>query len=320
MEGVKKTVLVAQDNALTQSKQPFSVIQKRCLYGIIEHVRKVYIDNPQKKGQKDLFENMYITMQASYLQKLGDETKDVYKALKNLCNIEFEVETEDKWIYTHWVLTAEHEKKKNEYTILVSREIMPYLVELAENFTVYDITVAIALKSTYSQRFYELCCQYKNRACNKFFLSVEDIREMFMIKDKYKLNTDFKRRVLDTAQKELQELYEANQSELYFTYSEKAKEGKRVTEYWFEIHNRDKKMQAISNDLFLAHGRRTLEIIGTFIKKDKEYLKRVAKWLEENPNRAMELHEKLENKVLNYDKKGIAPIIRYVLKMDFGIV
>lgn len=320
MEDIKRAILVAQDNALTQSKQPFSVMQKRCLYGIIEHVRKVYIDNPKRKGQKDLFENMYITMQASYLQKLGDETKDVYKALKSLCNVEFEVETEDKWIYTHWVLTAEHDKKENEYTILVSREIMPYLVELAENFTVYDITIAIALKSTYSQRFYELCCQYKNRACNKFFLSVEDIREMFMIGNKYKNGTDFKRRVLDIAQKELQELYEANQSELYFTYSEKAKEGKRVTEYWFEIHNRDKKIQAISNDLFLAHGRRTLEIIGTFIKKDKEYLKRVARWLEENPDRAIELHEKLENKVLNYDKKGIAPIIRYVLRMDFGII
>lgn len=320
MDETKKKVLLVQDNALTHSKQPFSVIQKRCLYGIIEHVRKVYIDNPHRKGQKDLFENMYIIMQASYLQKLGDETKDVYKALKSLCNVEFEVETEDKWIYTHWVLTAEHDKKKNEYTILVSREIMPYLVELAENFTVYDITVAIALKSTYSQRFYELCCQYKNRACGKFFLSVDEMREMFMLKDKYKNGTNFKKNVLDVAQKELQELYEANQSELYFTYSEKAKEGKRVTEYWFEIHNREKKIQAISNDLFLAHGRRTLEIIGTFIKKDKEYLKRVAKWLEENPDRAMELHEKLENKVLNYDKKGIAPIIRYVLKMDFGIV
>ena len=164
MEDIKKAILVAQDNALTQSKQPFSVMQKRCLYGIIDHVRKVYIDNPQKRGQKDLFDNMYITMPAAYLQKLGDETKDVYKALKSLCNVEFELETEERWVYTHWVLTADHDKQKNTYTILVSREIMPFLVELAENFTVYDITVAITLKSVYSQRFYELCCQYKNRA------------------------------------------------------------------------------------------------------------------------------------------------------------
>ena len=97
---------------------------------------------------------------------------------------------------------------------------MPYLVALAENFTSYDLTVAISLKSAYSQRFYEYCCQFKNRTNKTFFFSVDDLKKMMMLEDKkgYDNSSNFKTKVLDVAQKELKEAYDNGQSALYFDY------------------------------------------------------------------------------------------------------
>lgn len=312
------SITIAQDNALTNSKQPFSVIEKRCLYQVIYEVRKTHIDNGSG-GAKDLFENMYVRMTASSLQRLGDEVKDVYRALKSLRKKEIEIETDNEWVLTSWILEARHDKKNNMYEVLVSRSIMPYLVELAKNFTAYDLTVAIALKSTYSQRFYELCNQYKNRNNRTFFLTVDHMRDMFCLGNKYQGGSDFRKRVLEIAQKELKELYEQGQCDLYFEYAPKEKEGRRVISYFFFIHTKSEE-KPVDCKIVDDCVRRITQILKIFFPRDKKFVVRVINAVKKRPDIAFDLVDKLEKKVLDYEKSEIPPIIRFVLSEDFGIV
>lgn len=191
----------------------------------------MYVDKELREDDKtyqDLFSDMYLHLKPEQLQSLGDEVKDVYNALKRLRERTIEINTEEVWMVTSWILKAKHHKKTNTYEVLVSSEILEYLVELASQFTEYSLTVAISLKSTYSQRFYEWCCQYKNKG--KFFLEVDRLRYLLKIEDKksYENTFEIKRRILDTAQKELQELFEAGQSDLYFTYRVKDSDKKKI--------------------------------------------------------------------------------------------
>lgn len=96
------------------------MLKKRCLYQVICEVRKTHIDNGSG-GAKDLFENMYVRMTASSLQRSGDEVKDVYKALKSLRKKEFEIETDNEWVLTSWILEAWHDKKSNMYEVLIGK-------------------------------------------------------------------------------------------------------------------------------------------------------------------------------------------------------
>ena len=319
MEEKKNQIMLAQDNILTQSRQSFSVIEKRCLYQIIREVRKRYIDS--NTGQKDLFDNMYLELTPSALTALGDEAKDVYLALKKLAQKDIEIETEDVWVYTHWILQAKHEKKRNVYTVDVSRDIMPYLVELAGNFTTYDLTVAISLKSSYSQRFYEYCSQYKSKNNKTFFFTVEKLREMMMLENKYANINDFKRKVLDVAQKEIKELYENGQCELWFEYAVKDTDKRKVLSYFFFVHTREeeKEIEKVDYKQVEKSIRRINEILEASFPRDKKYIKRVIMAIQLKPNLAFEIVEKLNDKVLQYDKSDIPPIIRYVLGSDFGI-
>ena len=61
-------IIIAQANALTQSRYDFNVIEKRCLYQIIREVRRLYIDS--NTGQRDLFDNMCLTLTPTMLEGL----------------------------------------------------------------------------------------------------------------------------------------------------------------------------------------------------------------------------------------------------------
>ena len=164
-----KPIMLAQANALTQARYDFNPIEKRCLYQIIREVRRLFIDS--NTGQRDLFNNMRVKLTPDLLAECSDKSNiaKVYESLKRLRKRDVEIDNEDVWMNTGYVTMVKHDKRANIYEVEVSSEIMPYLVALAENFTSYDLTVAISLKSAYSQRFYEYCCQFKNRTNKTFF-------------------------------------------------------------------------------------------------------------------------------------------------------
>ena len=291
----QRDIVLSQDNALTTARYKFDLIEKRALYSIIRNIRAQYIEN--ENGRRDLFDDLIITIHEEELKKCGDNTKmqNIYDALKRLRNRDIEINNE--------------------------KMVLPYYVELAQNFTSYSMTVAIALKSTFSQRFYELCCQYRNAGF--FFYTVEKLREMFMLEKKYKRGCDFKRRVLDDPQKELRELYNAGQCDLYFEFEPKSYKGKEVTEYKFYVYTRQTEQQKL---LEYESAKQAIIYITTtisrFSKSDKGYVKRVVNAVQLHPEIAVQVAQKIQKKFEQYiDKpaKQIGAIIRVCLMEDFGI-
>ncbi|MGL5980246.1 MAG: replication initiation protein, partial [Phocaeicola sp.] len=250
---------------------------------------------------------------------LGDEAKDVYAALKRLKNREIEIDNEDVWVTTSWILQAKHEKKRDVYSVLVSGDIMPFFVELAKEFTTYDLTVAISLKSTYSQRFYEFCSQYKNRTNKTFFFTVEKLREMLMLEEKYANIAHFKKYVLDVAQKEIKELYDRGQCDLYFEYKVKDTDKRKILSYFFFVHTKEDEVQTVDYQSLKSCIDRVQCILSTFFPRDKKFVKRAIIAIQLRPEIGFEIVDKLDKKVLDYDKEDIPPIIRFVLKNDYGI-
>ena len=158
----KKDVLLRQGNPLTESRYKFSNYEKNAFYVVVKQVRRDYVEREPPRTE---FENMRVKIPKSALSEIGDEdhTKEARQALRNLRNktIEFEDE-EGNWLYCGFINQAKYIAKEKVYEVEVSRDLMPYLVELSRHYTEYSLLVAISLKSIYSQRFYELCCQYRN--------------------------------------------------------------------------------------------------------------------------------------------------------------
>ena len=314
-----KPIMLAQANALTQARYDFNPVEKRCLYQIIREVRRLFIDS--NTGQRDLFNNMRVKLTPDLLAECRDSKhiKEVYESLKRLRKRDVEIDNDDVWMNTGYVTMVKHDKRENIYEVEVSSEIMPYLVALAENFTSYDLTVAISLKSAYSQRFYEYCCQYKNRTNKTFFFSVDNLKKMMMLEGKYPNSADFKKKVIDVARNELKDAYDKGQCDLYFDYQVKEKQGRKILSWFFFIHTKEEEQKTDYKTVGECI-RQIHNILTTFFPRDSKYIKRVITAVNLRPDIAMELTDKLQKKVNDYSRKEIAPIIRYVLREDYNII
>lgn len=112
---------------------------------------------------------------------------------------------------------------------------MPYLVQLASQYTEYSLLVAISLKGKHSQRFYELCSQYKNRGT--FGKTVKQLKDMFMLENKYPQLYLFKQKVIEAARKEIKSFYDEGQCDLWFDY---AQDGKGDNAHFtFYVHTKE---------------------------------------------------------------------------------
>jgi len=125
-----------------------------------------------------------------------------------------------------------------KFNIDFSPTLTPYLLQLKTNFTVIDIRSLLQLKSIYAIRFYEFCKESERLGTFKF--EVEKLKDILGLGDRYAKYTDFRKRVINVAQKELQET-----SDLFFSYEEK-KKANTVVLLVFTIHRNDN--IAVPND------------------------------------------------------------------------
>lgn len=102
--------------------------------------------------------------------------------------------------------------------------VMPYLLELRDNFTKAQLTELLKLKNPYSHRIYWLLREYA--AFGQRTLSLAELKAMLKLGPGYDRWDNFKARVLDRAQEELAA------TDLPFTY-EALKQGRHITEIKF---------------------------------------------------------------------------------------
>ena len=181
----KEKEIISQANEITNSMSPLDLVQKRCFYLIVQQVRKDYIEteNPKKE-----YKDMTIHMTPENLARARDakHITQAFESLKTLRNANFTIDTDDYMLNVGIINYAKYYKEKKIYEVQVSKEILPYLVDLSRRyFTSYNLTVAISLRHVSTQRFYELCNQYKHKAGMKFFIEADQLRNMLMLDGKY---------------------------------------------------------------------------------------------------------------------------------------
>lgn len=312
----KNDVILRQANAITESRYDFNPIEKRVLYKIIERVRRDYVEG---SVLGNLFHDIEVKMNLNQLSEVDEKNpKRVREALISLRKRDIEIVNEEgDWMNTGFILLSKI-KKDGTVSVQVSGEIMPYLVELAKNFTAYSLTVAISLKSKYSQRMYELCCQY--RSVGFFTKTVEQLRKMFCLENSYPLLSGFKSKVLDGARDELKKAYEQEprQCDLWFEYTQKGRGSKASFTFCIHTPESDKAREEAFEDLAKMSSFVYL-IIGKAMKTDKKYAARVKEHLDLHPDVIRPVFDKLTKLQKDFEGAAFAKMVRWILREDFGI-
>ena len=312
----KNEILLRQGNPLTESRYKFSNYEKNAFYVVVKQVRRDYVEREPPRTE---FENIRVKIPKTALSQISDEDhpKEAKKALRSLRDKIIEMEDkEGNWLYCGFINQAKYIAKEKVYEVEVSRDLMPYLVELSRHYTEYSLLVAISLKSIYSQRFYELCCQYRNMG--KFGKTIEQLKQMFCLEGKYSQLYLFKQKVLDVAQKELKAAYEENQCDLWFDYVQDGRGEKSHFEFFVHTRENQQKQKEAADEV-LKEYRGILTFLRATIKKDPKYIERVSKQLELEVDKVTPIYHKLLELQKDFAGASLAKMARWILRTDYNI-
>lgn len=234
-----RSALVVQSNHLIRDvrtlRYGLTTQQQRIIVYLISKVCK---DDKELKRVKF---NISEYCDVCNLQKNGTEFERIKESLKSLRDKSYWIKNDDgDEILFAWVDTLVIRKNKSVEVIL-SEALRPYLLNLSQSFTAYELINALCLRQKYSLRMYELLKSYM--WLGKWQTSVKNFRETMYLKEKYPLFKELKRNVIDCSLNEINKY-----CDITVTY-ETIKKGRSINEIVFYIQ--EKRGVQLTMDLML---------------------------------------------------------------------
>lgn len=187
------------------------------------------------------------------LQSEQHETR-LKQFAKNILSKPLEVPTNDGWIVFNWFQDIEYIRGQAKFRVSISKKLMPYLLELKERFVKYNLGYILPLTSNYSIRLYQLLKEYEKLTRRTF--TVVELQDLLQVPNSLKRYDNFKRKVLQVAEKELIE-----NCDIFFEFEE-IKEGRKVNEILFRIKPNSKNILDKQPSLFVPDASKYIQYIG----------------------------------------------------------
>jgi plasmid replication initiation protein len=237
-----KNSLVVKSNALIETSYRLTTNEQRIVLACISQIRRDEQITDQKK----------YSVSAQEISSLcGANIKTAYRDLKvaalKLKRREVRISQEangygkrKKTLVTGWVQSIEYSDGDGVVSLRFNHDILPYLSELNKNFTSYKLKNVVKMSSSYGTRIYELLVQWGGLEERE--ISMEKLRKILLLEDKYKPISNFKARVLAPAIKDINE-----NSDLSVTYTQK-KKGRKVTHLIFKFKSKEELKRVVKYD------------------------------------------------------------------------
>lgn len=166
----------------------------------------------------------------------GKNYANVKATLKHLSDRSMWVtfdENPDEEVLCRWLQKVRTNKKSGIAHVELDRDLVPYLFDLGQKFTQYQLYNILAMKSAFSVRIYELMKSYAFQRTKTFEL--DELKRLLMVDDvkSYKDFSLFRTKVLEVAQREINELTDIN---IYF---EPITKGRKVVKVKFRIEQKN---------------------------------------------------------------------------------
>ncbi len=140
-----------------------------------------------------------------------------------------------------WIITARTNARRGTVRVKLHEDMRPFLVELKKHFTSYSLLYILGMKSQYSIRIYELLKSYEK--LGRWVFDLDELKRTLDCEN-YHRYPDFKRYVLDIAEREINDC-----SDLTVSF-EPVKEGRRYAKISFTIRPKktiDESLETMKN-------------------------------------------------------------------------
>ena len=205
---MKTALEIRQHNALTNARYEYSELQLDLLFFLVSKLRKEQKTTVYELNIRDLSALTGKKYNPSYLRK----------ATADMGSRVFEVLTEKTYEQLWMFQRVKYLLGQGIIEIKLTEDILPFLFDLKDNFTSYELASALRLTSKYAKRIYQLCSQWKDKGVTKKY-DIQEFKRMLGLLDekgneKIKQIGQLREKVLDLAVKQINE-----HTELHISYS-----------------------------------------------------------------------------------------------------
>ena len=205
---MKTALEIRQHNALTNAQYEYSELQLDLLFFLVSKLRKEQKTTVYELNIRDLSALTGKKYNPAYL----------HKATADMGSRVFEVLTEKSYEQLWMFQRVKYLLGQGIIEIKLTEDILPYLFDLKDNFTSYELASALRLTSKYAKRIYQYCSQWKDKGETKKY-DLQDFKKMLGLLDekgneKIKQIGQLREKVLDVAVKQINE-----HTELHISYS-----------------------------------------------------------------------------------------------------
>ena len=232
--------LIVKDNALIEASHKLSESEQRLVLLAILKGRE-FCDSIEELKDKEL-----IIHAEDYMKAFGVERQSAYESLKKAVLGLFEAKWGYRFVnskgnievaYERFTQSAKYVENEATVKFMFANSIIPMLVELERNFTSYEIEQVANLQSRYAMRLYE--CLIRFKASKLLNITLDELRFRFGLLDtEYKVMSDFKKRVLDMAVKDIND-----NTDITVSYDQH-KQGRTITGFTFKFKQKAKTAKA----------------------------------------------------------------------------
>lgn len=193
-----------QSYILSSSRYDFTLIEKRVLYRLVE-ISQSLLEGKKLDKTFTISENLWNDKMISLSLKsiVGQDYTNlevVKKSLRNLREKSIVFEDDNDWEVCGIIDSVKFKKQTSVCEFRVNIKVWELIVNFSRGFRKMELKTLFQLNSVYSCRLYELLSNQK-----VITYTIENLKEMFGVSDKYKLNSDFIRIVIERSKKELDE-------------------------------------------------------------------------------------------------------------------
>lgn len=223
---------VVMSNAISRAAQSLSLAEKRIIFAAIAQMGGKYA--PVRITAQEYANTFGMPLKQAYSQLKEASENFFNRYIRFKLNEVSEIDV-DVW-KIRWLGAYKYNDGEANVLLHFTPQVMPYLCELEDNFTKYQLSQACALRSVHSWRLLELFEQMNTNKENNGWLSIslEDFHHAMESPDSYKTTFGLLRKyMIEPAVKELTE------KDHWIIDWKPIKKGRKVVrlEFWFRKEN-----------------------------------------------------------------------------------
>lgn len=258
VKSLTNRAVAVQSNSMINSKYSLDPTQQKLILLAIAQI---------KTADEKFFK--YSCSVAELEEKLGvklNETR-IKDLAKDILRKPLEIKEKGKWIGCNWFSAFIYYTDAARFEFEISPTLTPYLLNLKEHFTTFNIEQAIKFSGKYTTRFYQFLIQAQHQQAKKRTFELEELYELLQLPPTFREYKHFKSKVLEPSLAEINA-----KSDIKAAYEPTKKLRKKVLEITIYFDFKDvleaKTQRATAAKNFKKYAGREFVYFGALLKID----------------------------------------------------